>query len=164
MRTLLVVGTALALLAANVVRMAQADSKPGPAFAFTDGYFQAVGGEPVHLTHDGVKLNIDRGREFQFWVTFHTSKVQPSPCSKSEKEPCYFRYQIVQRDAKGTETFLAGWKKGIDEHFDAGVTWSIGSDVQKAGRTLPPGPAFLVFKIVKNDKEVFRREFPLEIE
>ena len=127
-------------------------------FNFTDGYFKA-GGRPVHLIHDGVRVDVALGGEYNLWLSFKVNEGVTNPCSAREEQPCRVIQQLVQRNSDGGETYVAGWKNGLEFRADESVGFGI--PAMLVPRTTPFENVFLVVKIVKEDKEHFRKEWPV---
>ena len=137
-------------------------------FELTDGYFTSSYG-PVHLMHDKVDLRIRLGNEYDLRLGFKVKVGALNPCSRREEKECYLIHQIVVKDVNGKEEFVAGWKIGLA--FRAGSE-KVGKEDESIGfgipsmmvpRTSPTQDTFLVVKIVKEDQEIYRKEWPIEM-
>ena len=128
-------------------------------FEFTDGYFESSF-SPAHLIHDGTKLDVKLAGEYYLWLDFKVKEdVVANPCSIREEQPCRVIHQIVQKNSGGNEIYVAGWKNGLEFRTDESVGVSI--PATSVPRSTPFKNVFLVVKIVKDNKELFRKEWPV---
>lgn len=129
-------------------------------FSFTDGYFKSSG-EPAHLVHDGVRVDVTLGGEYYLWLDFKVNEgVATNPCSVREEQSCRIIHQIIQKNSDGGETFITGEKNGFEFRTNNSVGFST-SAISVPRATTPFENVFLVVKIVKEDKELFRKEWPV---
>ena len=135
-------------------------SQTADPFSFSDGYFKSSG-EPVHLVHDGVRLSIGLGSEYNLWLSFKVNEGVSNSCSVREEQPCRVVQQLVQKSSDGKETYVIDWKNGLEFRTDN----SVGFDIIAISvpRSTPFENVFLVVKIVKDDKEFFRKEWPVQV-
>lgn len=141
----------------------------GDVFEFTDGYFTSSSYGPVHLVHDDIDLRVRLGDEYDLSVGFKVNVGTLNPCSRREEKQCRLIHQVVARNSDGTEEFVAGWKVGLE--FTVGQE-KIGVDKESINvglssvaipRTASTENTFLVVKIVKEDQEIYRKEWPIQI-
>jgi len=143
-------------------------SQTNSVFEFTDGYFTSNYG-PVHLAHDEVDLRISLGSEYDLRLGFKVNVGASNPCSRREEKECRLIHQVVVKGTDGKEEFVAGWKVGLEFNVGAEKIGSAGESVNfgipsmAIPRTSPTESTFLVIKIVKEDEEVYRKEWPIEI-
>lgn len=161
--------TLILVLISGLMFLVTTSSAQEPSWLkFTDGYFTSNYG-PVHLAHDKVDLRISLGNEYHLRLSFEVNVGVSNPCSRREEKECLLIQQVVVRGADGKEEFVAGWKTGLG--FSVGAE-KMGGDGESVGfgiplitipRTSPTKNTFLVVKIVKEDQEVYRKEWPIQI-
>lgn len=140
----------------------------GDVFEFTDGYFTSSYG-PVHLIHDDIDLRVHLGGEYDLRVGFKVNVGALNPCSRREEKQCRLIHQVIVRGSDGKEEFVAGWKVGLEFMVGAerigvdGELVSFGIPSMAIPRTSPTENIFLVVKIVKEDQEIYRKEWPIQI-
>ena len=137
-------------------------SQTNGIFELTDGYFKSSS-QPAHLIHDGIRIEVKLGSEYNLWLSFKVSEgVVANPCSVREEQPCKLIQQLVQKNSDGKEIYVTGWKSGLEFSTYESVGFSTSATLVPRSTT-PLENVFLVVKIVKDDKEYFRKEWPVYV-
>jgi hypothetical protein len=126
----------------------------------TDGYFFIRLGQPVHLMHGAVDVQIIQlGEEYSMWFTLTLRDGKKNPCSSRDEVPCRFEFQRIPKDSNHAATafkrrheFRMGPGGSTDLFFNATLP-----------RSSPLGEMNQVVRVRRGDDILYVYELPLRI-